>query len=416
MHWGHATSKDLVHWQQQPIALYPDSLGYIFSGSVVVDKTNSSGLGRNGQIPLVAIFTEHDPVGEKEKRTNFQNESIAYSLDEGKTWKKYAANPVLKNPGIPDFRDPKVRWFGPAHKWIMSLATHDHITFFSSPDLKNWTKESEFGQDVGAHGGVWECPDLFPMNDNGRQVWALLVSINPGGPNGGSCTQYFLGDFDGHRFTPYSTQTKWVDYGPDDYAGVTWSNTGDEVLFLGWMSNWLYADRVPTSPWRGAMTFPRRLALQHAGADLFLCSKPVESLQEIRTAGTLKDISGPCQLELQLPTAASFTILLSNEGSDTLTLGYDAVKNEYFIDRTRAGLTGFAREFPGRYTAPRLRKEGPVTLTLLLDQASLELFADGGLTVMTAIDFPRSPYTHISTESTGDSPVIKCFKLKSIWK
>jgi len=190
---GHATSKDLVYWEEQSIALYPDSLGYIFSGSAVVDINNTSGFGKDGKTPLVAIFTYHNIKGELAKRNDFQYQGIAYSLDEGKTWMKYEGNPVLNNPGITDFRDPKVLWYEPQKKWIMTLATKDCITFYSSPDLKTWNRESDFGKELGAHGGVWECPDLFPLDHNRKKVWVLLVSINPGGPNGGSATQYFLG-------------------------------------------------------------------------------------------------------------------------------------------------------------------------------------------------------------------------------
>src|SRR5687767_5106825 len=203
MHWEHATSKDLVHWDHQPIALYPDTLGYIFSGSAVVDVNNTSGFGGDGKVPLVAIFTHHDPAGEKRGIDTYQVQSLAYSLDEGKTWTKYAGNPVMKNPGIRDFRDPKVIWHAATKKWIMTLATLDRITFYSSPDLKTWMKESEVGKDFGGHGGVWECPDLFPLDYQGEQVWVLLVSINLGGPNGGSATQYFTGRFDGKSFTPF---------------------------------------------------------------------------------------------------------------------------------------------------------------------------------------------------------------------
>jgi fructan beta-fructosidase len=238
MHWGHATSQDLIHWQQQPVALYPDSLGYIFSGSAVVDYKNTSGFGKNGKIPMVAIFTNHNVKGEQEQRNDYQNQSLAYSLDEGKTWTKYKGNPVLKNPGIKDFRDPKVSWNEVANKWIMTLATLDHITFYSSGNLKDWKKESEFGKETGAHGGVWECPDLIPFNCQGKKIWVLIVNLNPGGPNGGSGTQYFVGDFNGHQFIPFDMDTRWLDYGPDEYAGVTFSNTGNRKLFLGWMSNW----------------------------------------------------------------------------------------------------------------------------------------------------------------------------------
>ncbi|MGZ3845099.1 MAG: glycoside hydrolase family 32 protein, partial [Flavisolibacter sp.] len=208
MHWGHATSTDLFHWKHQPVALYPDSLGYIFSGSAIVDYKNTSGFGKGGKIPLVAMFTHHDPKGEKEGKTNFQNQSLAYSLDEGRTWTKYSGNPVLKNPGIKDFRDPKVSWNPVANKWILTLAVLDHINFYSSPNLKNWTKESEFGRDLGAHGGVWECPDLFSLDYNGEKKWVLIVNLNPGGPNKGSATQYFIGDFDGHSFTPFDKETR----------------------------------------------------------------------------------------------------------------------------------------------------------------------------------------------------------------
>lgn len=182
MHWGHATSPDLIHWKERPIALYPDSLGYIFSGSAVVDSNNTSGFGKKGKIPLVAIFTHHDPKGEKEGTDKFQNQSLAYSLDNGNTWTKYKGNPVLRNPGIKDFRDPKVMWYAKEKKWLMTLATKDHITFYSAPDLKNWKKESEFGLEIGAHGGVWECPDLFPLKVDGKTHWVLIVNINPGGP------------------------------------------------------------------------------------------------------------------------------------------------------------------------------------------------------------------------------------------
>ena len=278
MHWGHATSTDLVHWQHQPIALYPDSLGYIFSGSAVVDENNTSGFGKDGKPPLVAIFTSHDPVGEKAGKIDFQKQSIAYSVDEGKTWTKYANNPVVKNPGIRDFRDPKVSWYEAGKKWIMALAAQDHISFYSSKDLKTWNRESDFGKEFGAHGGVWECPDLFPLDYEGKQVWILFVSINPGGPNGGSATQYFTGVFDGNKFTPYQTDTRWIDYGPDDYAGVTWSNTGKRKIFIGWMSNWNYANIVPTKKWRNAATIPRDLTIEKIGDKYMLCSMPVPVL------------------------------------------------------------------------------------------------------------------------------------------
>ena len=431
MHWGHATSKDMIHWMHEPIALYPDSLGYIFSGSAVADIHNSSGLGKYGKIPIVAIFTSHDPKGEKEGKNNYQNESIAYSLDEGKTWIKYSGNPVLKNPGIKDFRDPKVSWYEAGKKWIMTLATQDHITFFSSKDLKNWSKESEFGKEVGAHGGVWECPDLFPLTYNCQQIWILLVSINPGGPNGGSATQYFTGQFDGKTFTPYQTDTRWVDYGPDDYAGVTWSNTGNRKLFIGWMSNWEYATVVPTVKWRSAMTIPRTLNLKKVDGKFFIQSMPVKELDMIHENTFIEknieadtyhltakagSLNGPVQLDIHSDKIKSYSIILSNSSGEKVTIGYDQTTNEYYIDRTGSGKIDFKKSFAGKFSAPRLSHNNTTDCTLVIDRASAELFADSGLTVMTAIFFPTETYSDITFKSSTHFTIksLKLTRLKSI--
>lgn len=420
MHWGHATSKDLVHWQEQPIALYPDKLGYIFSGSAVVDVHNTSGFGKKGQVPLVAIFTHHNPELEKKKSDKFQYQSIAYSLDEGKTWTKYAGNPVLQNPGIVDFRDPKVRWYEPQKKWIMTLATKDRVTFYASPDLKTWSKQSEFGHNLGAHGGVWECPDLLSIDHNGKKVWVLLVSINPGGPNGGSATQYFVGDFDGKIFKPYSTKTKWMDYGTDNYAGVTFANTGNRSILMGWMSNWQYAQVVPTATWRSAMTIPRLLQLKDVNKELYLSSTPVKELGALNgkrfteknrsVKGTydltskVMNASGLFRLDLTTQATNDFSIILANEQGNELEIGYDKATNTYYIDRSRSGKIDFEKGFGKRHTAPRLSTNAALSLTLLADVASVELFADDGLTVLTDIFFPDKPMSKLSLKSaTGIS-------------
>ena len=417
MHWGHASSTDLVNWEHHPIALYPDSLGYIFSGSAVVDVSNSSGFGQDGKPPLVAIFTHHDPKGEHEGKTNYQNQSIAYSVDEGKTWTKYAGNPVLKNPGVKDFRDPKVSWHPAKQKWIMTLAVQDRISFYSSPDLKTWTKESDFGQGIGAHGGVWECPDLFPLTYRGDSIWILLVSINPGGPNGGSATQYFTGQFDGGKFIPNDTSTRWVDYGPDNYAGVTWSNTGARKIFMGWMSNWQYANQVPTKSWRSAMTIPRELLLVDAGGRYALVSKPVSefdaltvntaSLENISVKGeydlsaSIKTSSSVARLDLKIDDLDDFSIKLSNGEGELVEVGYDKAANRYYIDRSKSGETGFEKGFAGRHFASRLYPSKTANLTLVCDHTSIELFADNGLTVMTSIFFPGTPMTNYSISSVN---------------
>ncbi len=426
MHWGQATSKDLVQWDHQPIALYPDSIGMIFSGSAVLDKNNTSGLGRNGVAPLVAIFTQHFMPGEKAGRTDFQNQSIAYSLDQGKTWTKYAGNPVLKTPNLKDFRDPKVIWHGSTQKWIMSLAVANHIEFYSSPNLINWTKESEMGKDLFAHGGVWECPDLLSFDVNGKTVWVLLVSMNPGGPNSGSATQYMVGDFDGHVFKPFTTDIKWMDYGPDNYAGVNFSNLGDRKVLIGWMSNWNYANLVPTEKWRSAMTVPRELSLVKQDTDananinssqnqnnFLLVSRPVKELEahftkmlskknmvaekEFTLMGAGKIL--PNRIDLDIVKATDFDIVFSNAFNEKLIIGYDAAKKQFFIDRRNAGVSNFHQGFAAMATAPRFVADAEMDLSVLIDKISVELFADGGRTVMTALFFPTHPFTNCSLQS-----------------
>lgn len=441
MHWGHATSKDLIHWKREPIAIYPDSIGTIFSGSAVVDINNTSGFGKKGQVPLVAIFTQHNMVGERSGSSTYQNQSIAFSLDDGITWIKYTNNPVLRNPGIKDFRDPKVMWYESQKKWIMTLATKDCVTFYSSPDLKNWKKESEFGKEVGAHGGVWECPDLFSLDDNAnpnsavrgrKQRWVLIVNINPGGPNGGSGSQYFIGDFDGKKFTSDQKQTKWIDYGPDDYAGITWSNTGKRKIFIGWMSNWIYANKVPTETFRNAMTIARNLSLKHLNNDILIASKPVPELSFIYSKSVITEnikdikkiditekstINFPCLINLKLNQPDDFVLTMSNEMNEELVIGYDKLQNQYFIDRSKSGKTDFQKDFGSKYVAPRFATNTKMTLSLLIDVSSIELFADDGLTVMTTIFFPSKPYNHIKIRADNNVLFkrIEYISLKSIW-
>ncbi len=425
MHWGHATSKDLVTWNHQPIALYPDSIGMIFSGSAVLDKNNTSGLGRGGVAPLVAIFTQHYMPGEKAGRTDFQNQSIAYSLDKGKTWIKYAGNPVLKTPDIKDFRDPKVSWYAPTQKWIMSLAVADHVEFYSSPNLINWTKESEIGKNLFAHGGVWECPDLLHFNVNGKTIWVLLVSMNPGGPNGGSATQYIVGDFDGHIFKPFSNEIKWMDYGPDNYAGVTFSNVGDKNILIGWMSNWNYANLVPTDKWRSAMTVPRVLSLveqnpiaksnsNNSTTDYLLASQPVEELKNAFAQIPTKENIVPNRIELKDVKATDFEIIFSNAYNEKLVVGYHADKKQFYVDRTNAGISNFNTGFAAVAIAPRLSTYSNMDLSILLDKTSIELFADGGRTAMTALFFPTHSFTNwkMNSKSTLSPTSMKVYSFR----
>ncbi len=427
MHWGHAISRDLMHWSQLPIALYPDTLGYIFSGSAVVDSSNSSGFGKKRQIPLVAVFTQHDPQGEKKQTGLFQNQCLAYSIDKGMTWQKYQGNPVLKTPGLKDFRDPKISWYMEEKKWIMTLAAGDLIIFYSSKNLKDWKKESEFGRGLGAHGGVWECPDLLHFIIGGKKIWLLIVNMNPGGIQGGSGTQYFTGNFDGKDFKCNDTLTKWMDYGPDDYAGVTWSNTGNKKIFLGWMSNWQYAQRVPTQRWRSAMTIPRLLNLKNIHGRYFTTMTPVPSLEKLTrkvlyyakiSSEKSFSLSGPVRIDFKTFRLNTFTITFSNVHGQELRVGYDQDKKSFYIDRTLAGRSNFDPHFATVHFGPRIALTENSSFTLVLDNASLEFFADKGLTTMTEIFFPDTSFDAMQIKPAKGAGFQELFirTLEPVWR
>jgi fructan beta-fructosidase len=430
MHWGHAISKDLIHWEHLPIAIYPDSLGLIFSGSAVVDKDNTSGLGTKENPPLVALYTYHSVEKEKAGKIDYQTQGLAYSNDDGMTWKKYDRNPVLRNPGIKDFRDPKVFWHAESKKWIMSLAVQDHIEFYGSQNLIQWKKFGEFGKDKGAHGGVWECPDLFelPVEGSDETHWVLLVSINPGGPNGGSATQYFVGDFDGSKFrqTHNMNDTTWIDYGPDNYAGVTWSNAPDKrKLFMGWMNNWNYGNVVPTERWRGATTIPRELALAKSGLKRYVVSRPVPELKRFanaenkdNTVATDSIKSALSIIEGEFATETFDYIEFSNIKGEKLRIGLQKEDNRFYIDRSNAGGNSFSKSFVSKVYSPRLGNGEKIPFTIIMDVASVEVFFDNGLSVMTATFFPAEPLSKVMIFGTGDihdASTSKTTFLKKIW-
>lgn len=591
MHWGHAVSKDLVNWEHLPIALYPDSLGYIFSGSAVIDWENTSGLGTDGRPPMIAIFTHHDPVGEKAGTKTFQYQSLAYSNDYGRSWTKYTGNPIIPNPGIRDFRDPKVIWDEARSQWVMVFAAWDHVKIYTSENLIDWDIASDFGRDMGTHAGVWECPDLFPLTVAGTNEvkWVLLVSINPGAPNGGSGTQYFVGDFNGktfmidnefsnalgtlpavepdgdifadfeenrytnwektgfafgnypatgkiadqedvlnfrgerlvntyfngnetegviksptfkinHRYInflmgggmhsgkvgmslnidgnrvvksatgnnsetlswqswdvsgfmgqnahlrifdqytgsmghilvdqitfsdeaarPETEKAVWLDYGRDNYAGVTWSDipkTDGRRIFMGWMSNWAYAQDVPTQNWRSAMTIPREVKLVKTGNGLRVISTPVIELEKLRGGQTELNgaslnagPSGPhdlfegiaeIELILTLDDEDAVELEFSNEHGEKMLIGIDRNAGIWYTDRRMAGLNDFSTVFAlGRHTAPIQQGGSQHTLRIFLDVASIELFANQGQTVMSDVFFPSAPMTSLTISGTG---------------
>jgi fructan beta-fructosidase len=418
MHWGHAVSRDLLHWDHLPIALYPDSLGMIFSGSAVMDSNNTSGLGTPEKPPLIAVYTYHNPSREKQGRTDFQYQGLAFSVDKGRNWNKYTGNPILTGSGKTDFRDPKVVWHAGTNQWIMILAVKDHVEFYRSPDLLSWRYAGKFGEANGSHGRVWECPDLFelPVENTTEKKWVLLLSINPGAPNGGSGTQYFIGQFNGDTFEAETADTLWLDYGKDNYAGVTWSNipaNEERRLFMGWMSNWEYGNVVPTRSWRSAMTIPRELVLTQTDAGLRLASRPA---REFLHAGVPMNTTGNWREGMKLPASALVSlritrpddttrvkVIFSNEVNERIQIGLDGPANELFVDRTQAGSHTFSATFAGVHRAPRASSSATLELMVFLDAASLEVFADGGTTCMTEIFFPGSPLNHIKVEGNVSS-------------
>ncbi|MEN8912525.1 MAG: glycoside hydrolase family 32 protein [Polaribacter sp.] len=444
MHWGHATSTNMIAWEEQPIAIYPDDLGLIFSGSAVVDVNNTSGFGKDGIVPIVAMYTYHNMKGEQAGDLDFQTQAIAYSLDEGMTWVKYDKNPVIPNSGIKDFRDPKVIWDVDHSKWIMTLAAGDKVLFYSSLNLRDWILESSFGAAFGQHDGMWECPDLFPIKVSGQDEtkWVLLVSINPAAPNGGSGTQYFVGDFDGQKFTldtDFKQQLQqdsavWLDYGRDNYAGVTWSNipkNDGRKLFIGWMSNWEYARDVPTETWRSAMTIPRELKLKKNEKEFVLSSAPVTELskyvsktivKETLTVNNQKTIITKSeidlsrvriQLEMNHLKSDKYDFTFQNSLGDRLSFGIDNIKKQYYLNRQNSGKVTFSDKFANTISkAPIKNPSNMLKIEVLVDKTSIEVFYNDGETIMTEIFFPNEPFEAFSINTSDAALILENIKIE----
>ncbi|MFG2832903.1 glycoside hydrolase family 32 protein [Streptomyces sp. NPDC048434] len=418
MSWGHAVSSDLVHWEELPVALPQDEQEMVFSGSVVCDRNNTSGLGTTAAPPLVAVYTS------MVKATGGQRQSLAFSTDDGTTWTKYSGNPVL-DIGSDNFRDPKVFWHAPTGQWVMAvaLAAEHRIRFYGSPDLRHWTHLSDFGPS-GATGGVWECPDLFPLTVDGDPLhtrWVLVVNLNPGGPAGGSGAQYFIGDFDGHRFTADPRlPARWLDHGADAYAAATYNDAPDgRRIMIAWMNNWLYGEKIPTSPWRSAMTFPRELGLRAtADGGTVLVQRPVGEVRGLRgrplaqianrpvepgATRLLRDTGQSYEIEAELRPdgARRFGLDVRTGAGHRTRIGYDTRSGELFLDRTAAGEGDFAAEFPAVHRAPVGLTGGGLRLRLLVDASSVEVFADGEARCLTDQIFPGPADTGLEVFAEG---------------
>ncbi len=419
MHWGHAVSPDLIHWETLPIALYPDDIGTIFSGSIVIDERNTAGFGASA---MVAVYSY-----------NTQSQGVAYSTDRGRTWTKYAGNPII--PALyPDFRDPKVFWHEESGQWVMVIAAGREAQFFTSPNLLDWTFASRFA--AGHIVATWEVPDIFPLEIEGETKWVLLVSVGGHAPAGGSGIQYFIGEFDGQTFTndnPPGT-TLWFDYGADNYAGTTWSNTPDgKRLYIGWMNNWVYGQSIPTSTWRGAATLPRELRLARTPEGIRLAQTPVEAVQQLRTPlGVWENLTVSDDLpldvqgrtleiiaEIDAGTAERFGLVVQYGEIAGTRIVYNAARSQLLISRTDTTEAGYISGFNPAFGAPITLDENRLRLHIFVDESSVEVFAQDGLVTLTSQTFVDPLADGLALfANNGEIEVsrLEIYALSSIWK
>jgi fructan beta-fructosidase len=420
MTWGHSTSTDLVNWKFEGTPVVPDAWGSIFSGSAVIDENNTAGFGKGA---VVAFYTSAKPT----PWGDCQTQSMAYSTDNGMTFTKYENNPVVTSTKR-DFRDPKVFWYAPGKHWVMILAGGQEMDIYSSKNLKEWKYESSFGAKQGAHGGVWECPDLveLPVEGTKEKRWVLICNINPGGPFGGNAAQYFVGTFNGKKFVNESpTQTKWMDWGKDHYATVTFSNTPDgRCVALGWMSNWQYQNVLPTMQFRGANTIARDLTLYRQDGELWLRCAPSVEIEQARKekadikpfkvkdayeiASLLKDNDGAYEIEMTIKNSGASKIMfaLLNEKDEKVNMYYDIMRKQFVMDRSESGKVDFSVDFPAVTVAPVFETDD-ITLRLFVDRSSIEAFGENGKFVMTNQVFPSEPYNRMSFVSDRGNFTVK---------
>ena len=429
MTWGHSTTTDLVNWNYEGLAIKPDAWGAIFSGSAVVDSDNTAGFGKDA---VVAFYTsaKSSPWGD------VQMQSMAYSLDNGKTFVKYEHNPVVTSSKR-DFRDPKVFWYAPGNHWVMILAGGQEMDIYSSRNLKDWKYESSFGVKQGAHGGVWECPDLveLPVENTKEKKWVLICNINPGGPFGGNAAQYFVGTFDGKKFVNESpTQTKWMDWGKDHYATVTFSNVpGRRCIALGWMSNWQYQNVLPTLQYRGSNTIARDLTLYKQNGELLLRCAPSPEIEKARKekvniqsfkvsssydlAALLENNEGAYEIDMTINNAGASKIMLSllNNKGEKVDMYYDVMRKQFVMDRSESGKVDFSVDFPAVTVAP-VSDTDAIHLRLFVDRTSIEAFGEDGKFVMTNQVFPSEAYNRMLFTSVGGNFTVKSMTVYKLGK
>ena len=429
--WGHSTSSDLIHWtRMEDAVIEPDGLGMIFSGSSAIDKENSAGFGKDA---IVAMYTS---------AAASQIQSLAWSDDDGMTFNKYPGNPVLTLDS--EARDPNMFWNPDTKEWTLVLAhALDHeMLIFTSPDMKEWTLQSRFGRGLGAQDGVWECPDLFelPVDGTDEKKWVLLCNLNPGGPFGGSATQYFVGDFDGKTFVSDTdasgnVPTKWLDFGKDHYATVSFSDAPDNRrTVIGWMSNWQYAPEVPTMQFRSANTLPREIGLfRGADGEIYASSTPSPELEALRDRLTLdvkskkigqKPVSfrlpsendGVCEIlaDVNPGNAGKVNLELSNSKGEKVEMIYDVNARTLSFDRRESGIVDFSQDFPAVTVSPTFGDGKKISLRIFIDRSSIEVFGDNGRFVMTNLVFPNEPYSLLSIKSENGTAKLSGLRIYSI--
>ena len=463
MHWGHAVSKDLIHWEHLDPAIARDPVGHIFSGSSVIDKKNTAGFGKNA---IIAIYTNnsvnHDEV-----------QCLAYSNDNGRTFTKYEGNPVLTPfDGLKDFRDPKVFWYEKRKCWYMIVSADKEMRLYKSKNLKKWNYVSAFGKGIGQQPCQYECPDFFQLPVNGdkkKMKWVMTMNINPGCWFGGSATEYFVGDFDGKKFTcPDANEVKWLDWGKDHYATVTFSNTGDRVLGITWMSNWQYANLTPFKQNRGANGLPRELKLYEKNGKYYISEDVAPEVYALRKdtknvadasvsdekmlAGVAANMEGAFEIEADVtPDANGIAgIEISNNKRERTMIYFDMKQGKVVMDRTESGLTDFGKQAvphdielawdkqraaEGKETARiansinykndfalatwaplSLCEDGKKTyhVDIFVDKSSVELFVDGGRIAMTNLVFPVAPYENVKLYTQDGKAEFKNLKVHKL--
>jgi len=426
MSWGHAVSSDLLHWQNLPVALPEENGVMIFSGSAAVDWHNSSGLCAPGADPscLIAVYTGHGH--------GRQTQNLAYSNDRGRTWTKYSGNPVI-DLGLENFRDPKVFWHEPTRRWVLVTVLSDQhkVRLFGSEDLRTWKALSDFGP-AGATGGVWECPDLFPLSVDGDPTdvrWVLDVDINPGAPQGGSGGQYFVGRFDGTTFVNENSPgtTLWADAGKDFYATISFSDIPEadgRRIWIGWISNWQYANQEPTEIWRGAQSIPRVLGLRRGPEGIRLVQSPVAELETLRTGGTVtvpqsrSEVLPPsADIQLDIPRGQwrEAGLRFSNSAGEEVLVGVTS-SPEAFVDRRRSRRESWHAEYPARHAGEVRWIDGRITMRVLFDRSVLEVFVNDGERVMTDRVYPVAPYDRVEwIGQMPDGARARFWELASVW-